>query len=474
MMPLSKNTITIALMTTSIVLLLFLQFLWLRDLYRQAGADFHRETNTLFRNTLIAMHDSLIRRNIEPVWLDSARPGKVHGRIFLKDTVERISRVEIVTEGIEKDSLLTFMRPFTARLSDGGPQTYVFRLGSDSLRIDSIEVRYYKVLQEAGIRALFEVKALRVPKETPTFKSLARRRERFTSDVVSLGPFNQFSVSFHNVEKLLLARIMPQIFFSLFLTSLIAAAFYIMYRNLSAQQQLMRIKNDFISNVTHELKTPVATASVAIEALRNFNVMENPTRTNEYLDMAQNELSRLSLITDNILKTAVFEERGVQIRFEQLDLDAMVQKVLDSMTLLFEKKNITVHLQKSGSDFVLTGSAPHLTNVIYNLVDNAVKYSPEGGPIEVRINGRPDDLQLAVRDTGIGIEQQYKSRIFEKFFRVPNGDVHNTKGYGLGLNYVAAVVKSHNGTIEVESAPGKGSCFTVSLPRRHEDAYSVR
>lgn len=238
------------------------------------------------------------------------------------------------------------------------------------------------------------------------------------------------------------------------------------------QQRLVLLKNDFVSNVTHELKTPVATASVAIEALRNFHILDNPSRTREYLEIAQQELSRLTLLTDNILKAAIFENNGIHIREEKLDLKAVTGEVLSSMKLVFESKNTHVTFRTDGVDFMMEGGKAHIVNMIYNLLDNALKYSPSDPEIDILLKDgtlrQSGGLQFIIRDRGIGIDAEFHKKIFEKFFRVPSGDVHNTKGHGLGLNYVASVVKSHGGTIRLESHPGKGSCFTIYLPRRYE------
>jgi signal transduction histidine kinase len=226
----------------------------------------------------------------------------------------------------------------------------------------------------------------------------------------------------------------------------------------------MQLKNDLISNITHELKTPVATVSVALEALQNFKALDNPALTQEYLTIAQNELGRLSLITDKILKTSVFEQTGLELKREQVDLEKIVQGVLASLKLVFEKHRANVSFVKQGDNFFLTGNIEHLTHVVYNLLDNAIKYSKPGCAISVSLIQNPETIQLLVEDNGIGIPEEYQQKVFEKFFRVPTGDVHDAKGYGLGLNYVASVVKAHSGTIDLKSEAGKGSTFTITLP----------
>ncbi|HET9054114.1 MAG TPA: HAMP domain-containing sensor histidine kinase, partial [Cyclobacteriaceae bacterium] len=249
------------------------------------------------------------------------------------------------------------------------------------------------------------------------------------------------------------------------LTAITLVAFVILYRNVRAQQRLMELKNDFISNVTHELKTPVATVSVALEALKNFHALNDPKLTNEYLDIARNELNRLTLMTDKILKAAVFENKGITIQKETVDLHQTVARILDSMRLIVEKRQATVSFQAEGENFSVTGEAAHITNVIYNLLDNALKYSPDKPVITIALKETPATVVLSIQDEGLGISNEYKKKIFEKFFRIPTGDIHNIKGYGLGLSYVAGVVKAHGGSIDVQSEPGKGSTFIIHWPR---------
>jgi len=282
-----------------------------------------------------------------------------------------------------------------------------------------------------------------------------------------MGPIHAYAAVFPAMRVNVLKKIAPQILFSGFLTIITIAAFVVMYRNLRSQERLMEMKNDFISNVTHELKTPIATVSVALEALKDFHGLKNATRTAEYLGIAQHELNRLSLMTDKILKASSFEQQGVTFIPGVVRLDEVVKQVVQSLTVVLEKNHLTTTLHLDGSHFEITGSDMHMTNVVYNLLDNAIKYSPVNREIKIDLNEAGHEVTLMVSDQGIGIEPLHHKRIFEKFFRVPSGDVHNTRGYGLGLNYVADVVRSHGGAVTVESNPGEGSCFTIRLPVNH-------
>lgn len=274
----------------------------------------------------------------------------------------------------------------------------------------------------------------------------------------------RYAVEFSEYRNYLLQQILPQILFSILLFSCISLAFFLIHQSLKRQQKLTELKNDFISNITHELKTPITTVGVAIEALSSFKVLEDPNRTKEYLDISKQELDRLSLLVDKVLKMSLFEKAEPELELEQLDLKELVQEILNSMKLQFEKFAAKVNFQTSGADFSLSGDRSHLMSVIYNLIDNAIKYSPDNPNIEIALENGPAQMTMTVQDHGMGISPEFKNRIFEKFFRVPNGDEHNIKGHGLGLSYVASVIEQHKGTIDVESELGKGTCFTISLP----------
>jgi two-component system, OmpR family, phosphate regulon sensor histidine kinase PhoR len=273
-----------------------------------------------------------------------------------------------------------------------------------------------------------------------------------------------FRLTLENKVSYLLKKLTLPILFSLFLVGITVISFVLLYRNVVKQRRLAELKNEFISNITHELKTPIATVGVAIEALKNFNAMHDPQRTKEYLDISQNELQRLSLLVDKVLKLSMFEKNELELKKEQFDYRQLVEEVMNSMKLQFEKFHAKVNLHTEGENFIVEADKLHITSVVYNLLDNALKYSKENPVIDVQLTATPESIGLSVSDNGIGIEPAYKEKIFDKFFRVPTGDKHNIKGYGLGLSYVAEVIKRHHGNIKVESELGKGSTFTAKFP----------
>lgn len=273
-----------------------------------------------------------------------------------------------------------------------------------------------------------------------------------------------FGLSLDNTFSYMFAKLKMPVLFSLLLVGITIFSFVLLYRNMIKQHRLAELKNEFISNITHELKTPIATVGVAIEALKNFNAIDDAERTKEYLDISQNELQRLNLLVDKVLKLAVFEKKEIELKKEWFDCRQLADEVMNSMKLQFEKCHAKVNLETEGDNFTIEADKLHITSVIYNLLDNALKYSKENPVITVRLKAKEQHIELSVEDNGIGIPAEYKGKVFDKFFRVPTGDKHNAKGYGLGLSYVSEVIKRHHGFITVDSEFGKGSIFTAYIP----------
>lgn len=347
-------------------------------------------------------------------------------------------------------------KAFVRLLNDG-------RTISDTVSVNKLDSAYRKELAKNNITLGFRI---RMGKDDAQHRKDTAVTRAFSTRPSTVGLLNPhwYQAEFANPASFLLRKITPQILFSVFLIAFTTAAFIFLYRNLASQRRLTEMKNDFISNITHELKTPIATVSVAVEALRNFGGIQSPERTKEYLDISASELQRLGLLVDKVLKLSLFENRELDLKKEPVDLKELLQEVLNTMKLQFEKCHATIHLEIQGHYFLINADRLHITSVIYNLLDNALKYSKEKPDITVQLKHDTDFVVLAVADKGIGIPAGFTGKIFDKFFRVPTGDHHNIKGYGLGLSYVSHVVNRHGGSIGVESEPGKGSTFTVKLP----------
>lgn len=482
-----KTFVSVALMIGSVVLLIVLQFFWLKNSYEKAYFDLRRESSTLFTNTVFNLRDSLFMKNIEPV-PDSAdrlirlplRNDSIDIKYHSADSPAVASEMHVYISGKVVDSTANFLKPLASSIHKLGPRrSFVIRMEPDTLSRDTIALHLKKALAIGRINQPFYVQLFRdhetfrnttgFPKPFDHIEQLPPPNpfsDTLVTDRVKLNPRYGYVAVFKEIPTAIIKRIAPQILFSVLLTTAIIASFIIMYRSLQSQRHLNDMKNHFISNITHELKTPVATVSVALEALKNFNVLDNPEKSLEYLNIAQDELNRLTLMTDKILKAAVYEHQGITFTPENVNVDAIIDKVLSSLKLIFENHKLNVHYLREGDRFDLNGSSLHLTNVIYNLIDNAIKYGNDNSTIEIKVRDSGNTINFSVRDNGVGIAREYQQKIFEKFFRIPTGDVHNIKGYGLGLSYVFEVVRKHHGKIDVESEPGKGSVFTIHLPKK--------
>ena len=337
--------------------------------------------------------------------------------------------------------------------------------GIDSLK-DSIPVNELK--KETGKRFMRE--GLDIPFDITVLDTPLMKGTDPKNNIVTVG-FSKpvsFRLTLGNTMPYLLGKMLLPILFSVFLVAITLASFVLMYRSLRQQQRLAVLKNDFISNVTHELKTPIATVNVALEALKNFNAMNDPQRSKEYLDISQQELQRLSLLVDKVLRVSMFENKTVELKPERFNILALVDEVASSMRLQLEKLNADLRIDTEGNDFEIEADRLHILSVVYNLFDNAIKYSVDKPVvISILVKDLGNMLEMRFSDKGIGIPEEYLGRVFDKFFRVPHGDVHNVKGYGLGLSYVAHIVREHDGHISVESKEGQGTTFIIKLPKRH-------
>lgn len=331
----------------------------------------------------------------------------------------------------------------------------------DSISVEEISKRFNIELAKQGPHPPFHIIAVKggntkefnIPDPTDNKVTVG-----FTKPVT-------YEIRFDNLSWNILRRLGPQIFFSVLLISMTFFSFLLLYKNWIQQRKLTQLKNDFISNITHELKTPIATVSVAIEALKSFNALQDPQKTMEYLDISGNELTRLSLLVDKVLKLSMFEKDQIELKNEYFDMRSLIDEVLASMRLQFEKYHAQVSIQPEGNDFHVMADKLHITSVIFNLFDNALKYSKPNPSIQIRLKEEPKQIQLTITDNGIGIPAEYRTKIFDKFFRVPTGDKHNVKGYGLGLSYVAYVLQRQGGSISVESKVGIGSSFNIIIPK---------
>lgn len=272
------------------------------------------------------------------------------------------------------------------------------------------------------------------------------------------GP--RFAVGLRQYPRLLLSRMLPELGFALVLFSSVLFSFYLIRRNQRKQAQLLVLKNDFMANISHELNTPITTVSVALEALEI-----NPGKKDDYLDIARKELGRLSLLVDRVLHLSQHEEGQLRLRKEEVNLKELSEELLHVLSLRFQKEKANFTFQVEGEQFQMITDPLHLSNVVHNLIDNALKYSDAPAQVDIRLVELEKHFAIHISDQGIGIPKDARARLFEKFYRAPDPRGHVVKGHGLGLSYVAQVIYAMGGQIKVESEVGQGSTFSVQLPK---------
>lgn len=240
--------------------------------------------------------------------------------------------------------------------------------------------------------------------------------------------------------------------------------FYFTLKTILKQKKMGEIKNDFINNMTHELKTPIATISLAIDALNNPQIKHNEEKFNQYTSILKEENQKLNNHVERVLQMALLDKSELELHKKQLNIIELINSAITTHQLQISKQYAQIIFDSHQEVIKIIADEFHLLSVFNNLLDNALKYSSENCAIEISIHKTSDTLSIAFRDNGIGIEPALQDKVFEKFFRVQGGNLHDVKGFGLGLSYVRSIIESHHGTIDLKSEKGKGSVFTIKLP----------
>ncbi|MEK7224477.1 MAG: HAMP domain-containing sensor histidine kinase, partial [Bacteroidota bacterium] len=261
------------------------------------------------------------------------------------------------------------------------------------------------------------------------------------------------------IKKLVFKSLRWRIATSLAFTVIILAAFYLTVRTMLRQKKLAKIKNDFINNMTHEFKTPIATISLAVDAMRNEKVIDDRQKLSYFSAIIKEENQRMNRQVETILKASQLEKQEVELALKPLHVHEIIRDVVDNFNLQLEDRKGKVELTLSAVNDVIDADEVHFSNLVNNLVDNALKYSKENVPPVVKVSTQSNGKKFSfkVEDNGIGMTRDTLKKIFERFYRAHTGNIHNVKGFGLGLSYVKTMVEAHDGDIKAESTLGKGS-----------------
>jgi len=326
---------------------------------------------------------------------------------------------------------------------------FEFAVGTTSIIGNEIQSEnYYKLFSDSANN-----KPVAIPLESPG-----------GSNSEGISPEEFLVIIVPHVRSLIWKSMTWLIIVSIIFTIIIIGAFFITVRALIKQKKLSEIKSDFINNMTHEFKTPLATISLAVDALKNEKVINDREKMNYFTGIIKEENKRMNKQVETILQAALLDKQEVQLNLKKLHAHDLITSALNNIHLQVEEKKGTLEVNLAAPKDLLMADDVHFTNLVSNLLDNAVKYSKDNLKIKISTQTSGNLFKMKIEDNGIGMNKETLSRIFEKFYRAHTGNLHNVKGFGLGLSYVKTMVEAHDGTIKAESVPGKGTSFLLSFP----------
>jgi len=448
-----------------------------------AGGNITISYNDSYQDSL-----SLYRENIS-IDFKFDLDGNTSNAIISKDTIIQNKRYLMVFNG--SDTNLIAVRPEVRNSRQNQLQTEnmfdQFFMGRNMFNLP-IDERLQKgkftdiltqELENFGIKTQFEYAVL----NNRFFQTIPVRTKNFADEdfntkfKIRLYPNDIFAndnilfINFPKKATHIFKSVSLLLSFSLFLTLIILATFTITIYIILKQKKLSNIKSDFINNMTHEFKTPIATISLAADAINNESIISDKEKVKHFINVIKDENKRMNTQVENVLQMSLIDKEDFSFNIQDIDAHYFIEKAVQNIRLQVEKKNGTIYTQFEAEKSVIEADETHFMHIIYNLLDNANKYSPEDPEIQVRTFNDENGIYIEIIDNGIGMTKEQTSKIFEKFYRVSKGNIHDVKGFGLGLSYVKALVLAFNGKIDVKSelknpSTGKkgGSTFKIFLP----------
>jgi len=384
---------------------------------------------------------------------------KISNEKLLKDIQKTNKKVNMIISGMTQ-KLLQGDRPLLKRIDTKNLDSLILA----ELKNKGIDIDYQYAVTTSNYQEIFFTRNKSGKEAYPTkdLKDAEIKVSLFPNDIIGEATF--LAISFPNKTSFLYKKIWTTLVSSVILILIIVFCFAYSIRTILRQKRLSEIKNDFINNMTHEFKTPIATVSLACEALQDKDIRDKDLFRDRYIKIVQDENERLGLQVEKVLQMAELDKKDFKIKKEQISLHRIIKDVSEKMNIQIHKREGALSLSLEANNDRLDGDPVHLTNVITNLLDNANKYSKEKPSIDITTQNDTKGILLLVKDKGIGMTREALKNIFNKFYRVPTGNLHDVKGFGLGLAYVKNMVEAHGGNISVKSELGKGSEFSIFLP----------
>ncbi len=468
----NKGLIKLIIAVVSFVLLSLtaVQFYWVRNAISVERTNFEGRVNKAVSNVIYKLEKTFASERLQETINSQARISKY---IKTMDSLNSILYNEMqnisYTEDIEKLIRKSFMANelLNEMATDGYPLDLKKVLDKqllDSLLVSELNIEGISIQYVYGVYSTSKNKMILENSDQHKANLL------MNSFVFTLYPSeinNQpdyLMICFPYEIRFLLKQMASIIFISLILIIIIMMIFIYVIRVIVWQRRLSKMKNDFINNMTHEIKTPISTISLACEALNEEEIKKNPLLSENYLNVINDENKRLGGIAEKILQAATIETGEFKLKKDKINIHQIIDHVINTIGIHVEVKDGRIIKNYMAERPVIYADRMHFTSIISNLIDNANKYSPRKPEIKITTKNVDDGVLIAIQDNGIGINKENQKKIFDKLYRIPTGNIHNVKGFGLGLSYVKALVEWHNGKVSIESDLKKGSNFTVFLP----------
>ena len=446
---------------------LLVQLYWAKNTFNEKKNNFH----TLFEICVTEIGDELREKILNE---SNYSIPKIGGNILpvqkrfgsnseFSDTLKKISNSEKSISEKRKDLFRIINKKLALNininLDKALSEKEVIQLIKASLEKHGIKNDFhYSITDENGLLFLSNFENID--------NSILERSTSYSVEFLNDDLFNEKKVFTLYILKLrwsIAKSFTPVLILSMLLILIILGTFIYSIRVIQNQKKNTRIKTDFINNMTHELKTPIATIGLACEALTDKNIKLDKSSQNRFLTTIKSENVRLGKLVENVLESSVSVKASPELKLEVFNIEDVIKKAIKSIQLSYNTRNGKIKTDFLAQNKIIEADKLHITNVIHNLLDNSLKYSSKSPLVTISTRDVIGGLIIRIKDNGIGIAKDNHKRIFEKLFRVPTGDLHNVKGFGLGLSYVKSIIDLHKGKIMVESKLGSGSTFTVNL-----------
>lgn len=430
-------------------------------LIQQEIAEFVKESGIENNNiqSVQALDDSLMRSEKMASLLDSMASWRRQSMIWeMMDENRRFNPPDIA-ERIDPKKLTQFIKEELENRGIHLPYQYGV--------IQAVDTSFIILNGNYVVGAVDESEASHV--DNPNSKSLFNSKYQ-----VSLyrndyhGSPGWLKLHFPNKKTWLWYSLLPTMLAAVLFTVLILLCFSYTIHVILRQKKVSEMKTDFINNMTHEFKTPIATISLAADSIASPKVIQDETKINRFIGIIRQENKRMLQQVEKVLQMAQIDKKDFELKLSEVDVHELIRQAVDHLTLQVQQREGHIQMMLNAQHPVLEGDQTHLSNVIYNLLDNANKYSSDAPDINISTANLNGAIEIMVEDKGIGISKENQKHIFDKFYRVHTGNLHDVKGFGLGLSYVKAIALAHQGSIEVKSEPGKGSKFSLYLPLKQK------